>query len=157
MAETGKTIRRSGRLALAAALAIFASPAAEARDLSRIENFLVPVFVAQQFGNLCAANDPAYLRATAGAHGSVNDYAERVKHEIARALGAEDIAVVLRGAAGRARETARASLREISAAPTQAQLAAFCYSSVKDRIRAVMTAYDMDNEKFLREVDAALR
>jgi len=141
-------------------LAMLSSSRAEARDLRSLEKLLVPIFVAQNIGNVCAAWDSSFLHDSTGANGSVNDYSERAKYEVAHALESREVTVVLRGAADRARETVREMLRNLrgkGADPSEADIAAFCHGPAKQMFRTTLAAHDSERQSFLRDVEAALR
>lgn len=140
-------------------VALCFSGQAQARDLHRLSDLLAPTFLAQQFGNVCAALDPSFLRETAGALGSVNDYSEHAKYEVAHTLVLQEVVTVLRRAADIARDAARQALPRARSQPDIRQeqpLSSFCDGPAKRAVRATIEPHDAAHERFLREIQEAL-
>lgn len=156
-----KRLVKAGHVAvLSAVLLAVNSNGARARDLRRLENLLAPIFLAQQVGNLCAPRDASFLRDTAGANGSVNDYAEHAKFEVAHTLPVPEVTAVLRGAAELARDAAREALRAIppeDAEQGDRRLTTFCQQRAKAVVHSAIAAHDAQHERFLRDVEEALK
>lgn len=144
---------------LALVLALGSGARAEARDLLRLSDLLVPIFVAQQFGNLCAAQDSSFLNETGGTLGSINDYSEHAKFEVAHTLVAQEVTTVLQRAAQLAREAARQAVPRASsdeAIQRERSLTGFCNGPAKSVVRAAIAVHDSAHDRFLNDVQEGL-
>lgn len=146
-------------LALSAAGLLATSGSAPAKNLGELATLLAPAFLAQQLAGLCASYDPGFIAETSGPWGSAHDFAQHVKDEISVVLSRDEVLLVLRGAAGVARDTAQAELRALSARTAKEEaerVGQWCSGPAKAYVRAVVNEHEAGHEGFERAINQAL-
>lgn len=125
-------------------------PAASARDLSVLVEFVTPTYTGTSLAALCGNVDKTFLTRTSGPRGTIVHYAEHAKDEAIAGLAYDDSVLVLKDAAGKARDTARRKLYELAVPSddmaTSIAVHRWCGGPGEDVVRGIMTDHDRDHD-----------
>lgn len=129
-----------------------------ARDLNALSRMLMPADLALMVSNACTATDPSFSHDLGGPHGTIPEYAQRVKDAVSDRLMPEEVQIVLHQAADAARAAALRALRA-AAAPNdveeQARMHEWCATAVKPFVQAFVRAQEENKEDFSRQLEHA--
>ncbi|MCJ2040623.1 hypothetical protein MKK55_16970 [Methylobacterium sp. J-059] len=108
--------------------------------------------------NVCAATDPSFSHDLSGPHGTIPEYAQRVKDAVSDNLTPEQVQIVLHKAADAARVRALRAL-QAAASPDeeeeQGKMHEWCMKVVKPFVQAFINRQEKNTDSFSQEIDHA--
>jgi len=123
-------------------LFLFLSQQAPAKDLDFLTRYLVPIFLSQDFSAICREKEPGFLKQLPNGAGSIDDFSDKMKHEVTAGLSDDEAATVVLSAADIAIQAARDTLRKLNLdAPglSAGRLNQWCATAAKPYVLNVVT------------------
>ena len=149
--------RRQSFLKVCTWVVLTGSTVAQASNTEPLVQILAPANLALTLSNVCLGQDASFAGKTTGKAGPIEVYAQYVKTRVSEDLDGERLNIVLRRAAGIARQEALIQVRQHKGgSPTEEaqRLRHWCATSAASTIRSFITLMDerrADFEKALTE------
>lgn len=129
-----------------------------AKDLEALTRLLVPAFLAQNFGLVCAADDANFLSDVPNGPTSLIQFANHIKKEVTIGLPENEASEIRVMAANTALFEARAELKRVEneTAPGEG-IKRWCDNSVRPFIFGLLKAHDEKHTEFDARIESAKR